>query len=224
MPRKPAQEQGDTLVNIEQQAFALFGRYGYEGVSIGDIAKRTKLSKGALYWHFPGKEALFLRCQEKIHGLFNEYIFHPMRAETRPGLGMLRLFEGLEMLLRDPRIKGGVTGYWLIPSTPETGHIADAQRAFEQAAVATVQESLQRGEAAGLFNLGGDAEVMSRAIISIVEAVVLPLRDQSAEEVHRILAVLAKTLFRAYGDAGAVALVDRFAANPDLNLPAGESV
>lgn len=224
MPRKPAQEQGDTLVNIEQQAFELFGRYGYEGVSIGDIAKRTKLSKGALYWHFPGKEALFLHCQQKIHALFNEYIFHPMHAETRPGLGMLRLFEGLEMLLRDPRIKGGVTGYWLIPSTPETGDIAAAQRAFEQAAVATVQESLRRGEAAGLFDLGGDLDVMSRAIISIVEAVILPLRDQSPDEVHRILAVLAKTLFRAYGDEGALRLLDRFAVNPELNLPASRAV
>lgn len=220
MPRKPAHEQGDTLVNIEQQAFELFGRYGYEGVSIGDIAKRTKLSKGALYWHFPGKEALFLRCQQKIHALFNECIFHPMQAETRPGLDMLRLFEGLEMLLRDPRIKGGVTGYWLIPSNPETGDIAAAQRAFEHAAIATVRESLLRGEAAGVFDLGGDLDVMSRAIISVVEAVVLPLRDQSADEVHRILAVLAKTLFRAYGDPSALALLDRFTVGPDLNHPA----
>lgn len=219
MPRKPAQEQGDTLVNIEQQAFQLFGRYGYEGVSIGDIAKRTKLSKGALYWHFPGKEALFLRCQQKIHALFNERIFLPMQAETRPGLGILRLFEGLELLLRDPLIKDGVTGYWLIPSTPETGDIAAAQRAFEQAAIATVRESLMRGQAAGLFDLGNDLDVMSRAIISIVEAVVLPLRDQSADEVHRILAVLAKTLFRAYGGESALALLDRFAVHPDLNLP-----
>jgi TetR/AcrR family transcriptional regulator, acrAB operon repressor len=218
MPRKPAQEQGDTLVNIEQQAFQLFGRYGYEGVSIGDIAKRTKLSKGALYWHFPGKEALFLRCQQKIHALFNERIFLPMQAETRPGLGMLRLFEGLEVLLRDPLIKGGVTGYWLIPSTPETGDIAAAQRAFEQAAIATVRESLMRGQTAGLFDLGTDLDVMSRAIISIVEAVILPLRDQSADEVHRILAVLAKTLFRAYGGDGALALLDRFTLTPDMNL------
>jgi TetR/AcrR family transcriptional regulator, acrAB operon repressor len=187
-------------------------------VSIGDIAKRTKLSKGALYWHFPGKEALFLRCQQKIHALFNERIFLPMQAETRPGLGMLRLFEGLEVLLRDPLIKGGVTGYWLIPSTPETGDIAAAQRAFEQAAIATVRESLMRGQTAGLFDLGTDLDVMSRAIISIVEAVILPLRDQSADEVHRILAVLAKTLFRAYGGDGALALLDRFTLTPDMNL------
>src|SRR3546814_8131092 len=55
MPRKPAHEQFDTIKAIADRAFELFGRYGYEGVSIGDIAKAAKLSKGALYWHLDRK-------------------------------------------------------------------------------------------------------------------------------------------------------------------------
>ena len=49
MPRRPASEQGDTLREIREAAFNLFGRYGYDGVSVGDIAHAAKLSKGALY-------------------------------------------------------------------------------------------------------------------------------------------------------------------------------
>ena len=44
MARKPAHEQFDTLKAIQDCAFDLFGRYGYDGVSIGDISTAAKLS------------------------------------------------------------------------------------------------------------------------------------------------------------------------------------
>lgn len=210
MPRKPAHEQGDTLVNILENAFQLFGRFGYEGVSIGDIAERSGLSKGALYWHFPGKEALFLACLKRIHDLFNQQIFAPMAEQPNPALAMLSMFQGLEQLLKDPRITEGIAGYWLIPSSPETGPITAAVRAFEQTAVGTVRETLQSGQSAGLFDLGSDLEAMSRAIIALVEAVVLPLRNESPQEVHLLLGVLARTLFRAYGSPASLALLEGF--------------
>lgn len=211
MPRKPAHEQGDTLGNIEQQAFYLFGRYGYEGVSIGDIAKRAKLSKGALYWHFSGKDALFLACLARVHRLFNEHIFHPMQREPQPGLGILRLFEGVETLIGDATLQEGIAGYWLIPSSAEATPIITAHRAFEKEAVGTVRAVLERGQHAGFFDLGADLGVMSRAIISIVEAVLLPLRYQTPDDVHQILLVLARTLFRAYGTNEAQQLLAHYA-------------
>ena len=80
MSRKPAHQQGDTLKAIREHAFVLFGRFGYEGVSIGDIAKAAKLSKSALYWHFENKEKLYLDCLRQLHAIFNQYIFEPMAA------------------------------------------------------------------------------------------------------------------------------------------------
>lgn len=211
MPRKPAHEQGDTLGNIERHAFYLFGRYGYEGVSIGDIAKLAKLSKGALYWHFPGKDALFLACLARVHHLFNSHIFEPMQHEPVPGLGILRLFQGIEELIGDVNLQEGIAGYWLIPSSAEASKIIAAQKVFERASVSTVRETLARGQNAGFFDLGADLEVMSRAIISIVEAVLLPLRYQTPEDVHGILLVLARTLFKAYGTEKALPLLEGYA-------------
>ncbi|ULQ45807.1 TetR/AcrR family transcriptional regulator [Flagellatimonas centrodinii] len=211
MPRKPAREQGDTLNIIHEQAFQLFGRYGYEGVSIGDIAKQAKLSKGALYWHFQGKDALFLSCLRRVHDIFNEHIFLPMAQESRPGLGILRLFEGLEDLMKDPRIRDGVAGYWLLPASPEATPILHAQRTFEAAAVETVRATLERGQQNGVISLGVEIDDMSRAIISLVEAIILPMRHQAPDEVRRTLGVLVRTLFRAYAAPESLALLDRFA-------------
>jgi AcrR family transcriptional regulator len=209
MPRRPAHEQFDALKAIREQAFTLFGRYGYEGVSIGDIARSAKLSKGALYWHYDSKQALYLDCQQQLYALFNGYIFDPMRAERDGVTRILALFTGLGRLLLDPRVTKGVAGYWLIPSRPQTEQILQAQRAFESACVETMKETLRLGVAQGRFDYRDDLEEMARAIIALVEAVILPLRQQSPEEVHRILGVLARSLFRAYATADDLLMLTR---------------
>jgi TetR/AcrR family transcriptional regulator, acrAB operon repressor len=201
MPRKPAHEQFDTLKAIRERAFALFGRFGYEGVSIGDIARAAKLSKGALYWHFENKQTLYLDCLRALHGIFDSYIFAPMRAQDDGVARILTLFTGLGKLLLDPRVTDGVAGYWLVPSRPETAGILKAQREFEQACIAAMRETLALGVAQGRFDYKDDLDEMARAIIAIVEACVLPLRHQAPDEVHRILGVLARSLFRAYATA-----------------------
>ncbi|MGH8445787.1 MAG: TetR/AcrR family transcriptional regulator [Solimonas sp.] len=204
MPRKPAHEQFDTLKAIGDHAFELFGRYGYEGVSIGDIAKAAKLSKGALYWHFPGKEALYLDCLKRLHAIFDQYVFDPMRAEADPVHGILHVFTGLQKLLQDSRVEKGVAGYWLIPSRPETVTLTDAQRAFEAASIETLRLTLQRADERGQLELSGEADEMARAVIALIEACVVPLRQYSSDEMHGILAVLARTLFRAYAKSDAL--------------------
>jgi TetR/AcrR family acrAB operon transcriptional repressor len=201
VPRKPAHEQFDALKAIREHAFALFGRFGYEGVSIGDIGKAAKLSKGALYWHFENKEELYVDCQQQLHSIFNAYIFDPMRAQGDGVTRILMLFTGLGRLLLDPRVQKGVAGYWLIPVRPETTQIARAQAAFEAACVETMRETLRLGVEQGRFDYKDDLEEMAHAIIALVEAVILPLRHQTPEEVHHILGVLARTLFRAYATA-----------------------
>lgn len=198
MPRKPAHLQEDTLGTLKSEAFALFGRYGYEGVSIGDIAKRARLSKGALYWHFEGKEALYLQCLQRLHGIFNEDVFDPMRNAPDGATGMVLMFRGLLRLFSDPRLQKGVAGYWLIPDTEETAGILAQQRAFEHASKEVIAECLRKGVAAKQFDLGDDLDDMARAIISIIEAIVLPMRHQTPEEIGPQVGVLARTLFRAY--------------------------
>ena len=202
MARKAGQQQFDTLTAVREQAFVLFGRFGYEGVSIGSIAKASKLSKGALYWHFENKEKLYLDCLKQLHTIFNSYIFDPMRTQADGVARTLTLFTGLGRLLLDPRVTTGVAGYWLIPSRPETAHILKAQRSFEAACVETMKETLRLGVEQGRFDYKDDLEEMARAIIALVEAVVLPLRHQTPDEVQRVLGVLARSLFRAYATAG----------------------
>jgi len=210
MPRKPATAQADTLQDIRDGAFALFGRYGYDGVSIEDIAKAAHLSKGALYWHFKGKDALFLDCLKRLHAIFEEHVFNRMLDEQDAILRILACFQGMERLLRDPRIKAGVAGYWLGIGNASLPAINKAQQGFEQRTGEIIREALKRAMDQGLLNLGSDLDDMSRAIIAIMEAIILPLRQQSPDEVHRLVGVLARALLRAYArDERIVSIADK---------------
>ena len=44
-----------TRRKILQVARRIFARSGFEGASVDAIVRTSGLSKGALYWHFPGK-------------------------------------------------------------------------------------------------------------------------------------------------------------------------
>ncbi len=198
MSRKPAHQQIDTLKTLRSVSFELFGRHGYDGVSIGDIASAAGLSKGALYWHFPGKDALYLDCLKRLHELFDSYVFGPMRQESDPVAGILLVFRGVESLTRDPRVEKGIAGYWLVSSNSMSGEIFEAQRAFEQSSRSTIEDTLRRAVDKSRFDLQGDLEAMSRAMIFLIEAAMLPLRNMSADEMRDLLGVLARTLFRAY--------------------------
>lgn len=197
MPKSP-QDRADTLALIRRHAFSLFGTYGYDGVSVGQLATATKLSKGALYWHFKGKEALYVDCLRSLHGIFDEHVFAPVAAQDQPLQRLMTFFHGIGELVADPRIAGGVAGYWLYSSRAVDDQIQTVQAEFEQRNATLMRETLQDGAQQGLLDLQDDLDDMARAMISVMEAIVLPLRTQSAEEIHRTLGVLARTLMRAY--------------------------
>lgn len=56
---KNSERAGATRGRLIAVAAELFGTRGYEDTSIDEVLNRAGVSKGALYHHFPSKEALF---------------------------------------------------------------------------------------------------------------------------------------------------------------------
>src|SRR5947209_16881972 len=55
--RERGREARDELLDA---ALRVFARRGYRRASVDEIAAEAGYSKGALYWHFPGKHELFI--------------------------------------------------------------------------------------------------------------------------------------------------------------------
>jgi AcrR family transcriptional regulator len=63
---KRAAQGRATRGHLVEVATGLFADYGYEGTSIEAVLAVAGVSRGALYHHFPGKEALFTAVLEAV--------------------------------------------------------------------------------------------------------------------------------------------------------------
>ncbi len=73
---------------IMASALSLFAKKGYDRTTFNDIAARLKLTKGAIYWHFESKEALFLAILDDMFKSF-ERQFTTIRTEHGVAIGEL---------------------------------------------------------------------------------------------------------------------------------------
>lgn len=63
---RPGHDQETVL----RRAVEIFNRQGYDGTSMGDLARELGVGKSAIYHHVPGKEALLARAlDEALDGL-----------------------------------------------------------------------------------------------------------------------------------------------------------
>ena len=74
-----------TRERLLQAAFREIHRSGFQGAGIDAILAATNVTKGALYYHFPSKEALgYAVVEEKIATLTRDRWLRPMRSEGDP--------------------------------------------------------------------------------------------------------------------------------------------
>ena len=66
MNNKNVERGQATRAHLVEVATRLFAEHGYDGTSIEAVLAETGVSRGSLYHHFPGKEALFLAAMESV--------------------------------------------------------------------------------------------------------------------------------------------------------------
>ena len=91
MARRTREEAAQTRAAVLETALALFGRKGYAGTRLDEIADEIGLSRGAIYGHFKTKPELFEQVmklgQDPVYGLLNAAL-----ADTGPPLAAIRRF------------------------------------------------------------------------------------------------------------------------------------
>lgn len=66
MGRHAGVDAATTRARILDAAIALVARNGYVATSMSDLAKAIRMTQGALYWHFPNKEALLVAAVDEL--------------------------------------------------------------------------------------------------------------------------------------------------------------
>jgi AcrR family transcriptional regulator len=90
-----------TRDRILQAALEVFAQKGYHRALVDDIVRASRTSKGAVYHHFPNKEALFLALVDEFAGRLAESVAAAIAgAEGALGKVEAALTAGLETFAR----------------------------------------------------------------------------------------------------------------------------
>jgi AcrR family transcriptional regulator len=149
-----------TRMAIIEGAAAVFAGSGYGSASMSDVAQRSGVTKGALYFHFKSKEELAAALIEAQHAVSVKGV-EAILAEGYPALEtMVRStgsFAGL--LLRDPVVQAGIR---LTFDGPSLG--LDVRKPYQDWVV-SMGNLIHRGVGEGQIRSGVDAPELARLIV-----------------------------------------------------------
>jgi AcrR family transcriptional regulator len=97
------QSTRERLIDI---AARLFARQGYEAVSIETVLRACEISRGALYHHFSGKEALFIAVLETVETRVAKVVLQAADGREEPFAMVLAGAEAwLHLAANDPAVR-----------------------------------------------------------------------------------------------------------------------
>lgn len=186
-----------TRQTLLEAAFAEIHRNGFQAASLAQILADTGLTKGALYHHFPDKQALGLAViEEVIRPRLAAMMFEPL-ADTQEPLAAMQALLAAKAAEDDPMVVslGCPLNNLMQEMSPVDEsfrlHLNDVFKAW----VGVVAAALKRGKTAGEVRRDVDAEATAFFIVSALEGCVgMSKNTQSVAAYRSCLAQLGRFL------------------------------
>jgi AcrR family transcriptional regulator len=196
MARKTGSNGEETARQIRDAAVRLFARYGYAAVSMRDIAAAIGLQAGALYNHFPNKQAL---------------LFQAMAEHMRD---LVAAWERESYRFSEPRgAMAGFVRFHLRFHAGKADHVALAYhelKSLEPANYATIENlrRLYEGHLRKILTIGKDKEnfvvadipVAAMAILAMLTGASAWYRADGRLSLQRLSEIYTGMVLRCLGD------------------------
>lgn len=171
----------DKLLNA---AFCEIHRQGFQAASIANIIEHTGLTKGALYHHFPTKQALGLAViDEVIKTRLDGLIFKSLRESARPVETLLEIVATIDERRPSNFIEQGCPLNNLMQEmSPLDETFRDHLNAVLMLWKDAVENALLRGKAQGVIRDDVDCQAVALFVVSAWEGCIGIAKNlQSAE-------------------------------------------
>jgi len=189
MPKPtPTRDADRTRSAILEAAFAEIYRHGFQAASVGNILKRTGLTKGALFHHFPTKKALgYAVVDEVIAQMIRAQWVVPLSTADDPVRTILEEFrKGIDMLERAPVNLGCPLNNLAQEMSPiDRGFQRRTQKIFELW-VGCYAEALERARAAGRLERSANPRELALYLVSQIEGLLSLSKNAQSTEVLRV--------------------------------------
>ncbi len=166
------QRSEETRMKIFASALVVFGRVGYDAAGVAEICAAAGVSKGAFYYHFPSKQALFMALLDDwLAGLDQQ--LNAMRSQQgSAGQTLLHLPELI------PQVVASASGYlpmflefWVQASRdPQIWqHTVEPYQRYRNFLTDLVRQAIEEGS----INSGVDANAAGFTLVSLAVGILL---------------------------------------------------
>lgn len=157
-----SEQSAATCEEIVSAALRLFAQRGFASASIADIADAAGITKGAIYWHFDSKDALFKAILDQIRHDWQKMIRSPLEREPDPVRRIELLFDQYALFMKtEPEVCLFLQRVLL---EPEHRYASQVAQVFDrtQGFIAGI---LEEAKATGQLDAQLDSAVVARTIL-----------------------------------------------------------
>jgi AcrR family transcriptional regulator len=159
----PADAKSGTRVQILRSAAAAFGRLGYAGATVEQIAAALHMKKGNLYYYFRNKEDILFACHQYSLDRLNQILEDTERSGLAPEDKLRRIIVSFVQMILD-ELHG--TALFLDLEALSAAHLKKVilrRDRFDRG----IRNVIEEGMASGVF-APGDAKLRTFAILGAV--------------------------------------------------------
>jgi TetR/AcrR family fatty acid metabolism transcriptional regulator len=184
-----------TRERILDAAVNVFSRKGYHETKVDDIVSASETSKGSVYFHFPGKQQIFLALVDKFANLLQRRVVEAVSGETD---GVRRVNLALKVCLETFAQYRSLAKIFLVQAVG-LGQVFEDKRLeihdrFAGVIKVYLDEAVSGGEIPPI-----DTEIVAYAWMGAINEVVIRWVYTGQPEAERLLLPLRTLLLRSAG-------------------------
>ena len=184
-----------TRDRILDAAINVFSTKGYHATKVDDIVGESETSKGSVYFHFPGKQQIFLALVDKFANLLQRRVIEAVAAEQN---GVQKVNLALKICLETFAQYRNLAKIFLVQAVG-LGSVFEEKRLeihnrFAGVIKAYLDEAVANGDIPP-----ADTEVIALAWMGAINEVVIRWVHTGQPEPNRLLVPLRTMLLRSVG-------------------------
>lgn len=189
----PAEQ--DTRSRILEAALERFASQGYHATKVADIVDSSRTSKGAVYFHFPSKQDIFLGLVDQFAGLLEGRVQEALAVDKS---GVERVEAALTVVMNTFTRYRRLAKIFLIQAAGLGQEFETKRLEIHRRFIALIQDQLEQalreGDLAGI-----DPEVTAYAWMGAVNELVISWVHDGHPDPERALPELRGLLLRGIG-------------------------
>ena len=185
--QSPSLNSGDTRNKILEAAFQEVHRVGFQAASLKNILKETGLTKGALYHHFPNKQALgYAIVDEVLREFVLQYWITPLKEINNPivALKSCIIEAGKQMTAEDIELGCPLNNLSQEMSLIDEGFRIRIEGIYQEWRQA-ITEAIMRGKEQGIIKTEINTQQFSMVFIATLEGCIG--QAKSAQDINLLL-------------------------------------